>query len=383
MTQDAALPRHGILHRNLVRARTLLQKSSAASDIILSRYLHRPPHCLPILLMFVTERCPLRCKMCGVCYQDPSSQNVAELTTDEWKGVIRSAASLSCSLLSISGGEPLLRPDLYSLIRFATDLGISVHLCSNAILLNEERAEALRDSGLKSISISVDSPTPELHELLRGPDTFERTVNGIRLLRRIAPSIRIGINCLVSAVNFQIMADMVPFAESLGVQQLKFAPIHTHLLHRRKSIEQYEGLLLEQKDMPALVAEIERFQCAAAKSRLLRTSDVFLARMARLTETYKRFRCYAGYVVCAVSPTGKVAPCVDMDGVFSVRDMPLEAIWRSPEFNVLRTRVHQCERKCWETTYTDISLRLSVGSLLRNAVATFRDVDFYHGDEPM
>ncbi len=80
-------------------------------NVLWSRWRGSIPTYLPILIAFVTYRCNLRCAMCGLCelreHSDPD-----ELTTEEWKTVIRSARNLGTFIISISGGEPLLRKDL-------------------------------------------------------------------------------------------------------------------------------------------------------------------------------------------------------------------------------------------------------------------------------
>ena len=68
-----------------------------------------------------------------------------------------------------------------------------------------------------------------------------------------------------------------------------------------------------------------------------------------------------------------------MEGVVSVRDRPLEEIWRSADFQQLRLGVHTCDRPCWDTTNTELSLRLSVRSMLSEVGQTWRDLKFYFG----
>jgi MoaA/NifB/PqqE/SkfB family radical SAM enzyme len=87
--------------------------------------------------------------------------------------------------------------------------------------------------------------------------------------------------------------------------------------------------------------------------------------------------CYAGYSVCAIDPTGNVAPCCDKDSHFNVKQKRLAEIWRDPEFYRLRNLVHHCNVPCWDATYTEMSLMLQPRSLLLNVFNLLKDVKFY------
>ncbi len=350
-------------------------------NVIVSHRLGRPPRYLPVLLLFVTERCNLHCRMCGVCERPSAPSASDELTFSQYKTLLETAATrLGTTLVSIGGGEPLLRQDIFDIIRCAADAGMSVHICSNGLLINKERALNLRDSGIAAVSISVDSPEATAHELLRGPDTFQKTIEAIRLLRETAPEIQIGINYLITRLNYHKMDDMVRLAEDLDVQQIKFAPIHTNLLHRHKAKETFEELFFTETDLPALEQEIVRLKKRCRQSKLSASSPAFLDGIVPFYRPPQRpFHCYAGYAVCAIGAAGQMAPCCDMDSPFSVKNMPIDAIWHDPAFHELRHKVRQCKAQCWDTTNTELSLKLRPWSLLRHSLDTWRDLRFYSG----
>jgi len=366
----------------LWRLRLMARNALNVANVLANRQLHRPPRGCPILLAFITDRCNLHCKMCGVCELTSPEDKTPELTTEEWKAVVRSAVAMRTTLMLMSGGEPLLRPDVFEIIRYARDQGLAFHLCTNGTLIDEEKARALAETRVNTVSVSIESPVKAIHERLRGPDSFDRAVDGVRLLRQHAPDVNVGVNYLITTANFRNMADMIPFAESLGVQQLKYAPIHTNLLHKRKRIEDYGDLLFGEEDLEELGREVEALMQAAARSRLLTTSPMFLSKISSFYSRPSKFRCYAGYGACAVNPFGTVTPCVDMDGSLSVREQPLEAIWRSEAFQVQRCEVHRCNSSCWDTTNAELSIRLSVRSLVRDLALTWKDIGFYYGKDP-
>ena len=350
-------------------------------NVMLNRYLGTPPRYCPVMVLFITGKCNLRCRMCGVCDLEHGYRDEDELTTGQWKNLIHDAAtSLGTTLAVISGGEALLRNDLFDIIRFAADEGVSIHLCTNALLLNEEKILRLRDSGVSTVSISIEGPQADIHEYIRGPNTFTPVINAIHKLREIAPQIHIGINYVITKYNYIYMTDMLHFAETLRVHQIKFAPIHTNLLHKNKDFSECSDLLFQEEDIPALEKEVQRVREACRKSSLNTTTDDFFNGISQLPHTSRCVRCYAGYAICSVSPSGYVAPCSEFDSSFNVKERSIVDIWRDPAFHLLRKRVHDCSSACWDTTHTELSLWLRPVTMMRSIAKILRDVKFYFGN---
>ena len=373
--------RHG-RRRGQIAARNI----PVALNVLWSRLVGRPPKYLPTMVLFVTNRCNLRCAMCGVWehgrrVEKDSNGRREELSTDEWRDALRAAGRLKTSLVTLCGGEPLMRKDIFDIISFARGEGMSVHLCSNAVLLNPEDIGRLGTSGLNSISFSLDSPDRQMCDSLRGSGSYDSVIEAIRLIRERAPGIRVGINATITALNFRDMVRMVPFAEELGVDQVKFAPIHTNLLHKDKRWSEVEELLFKPEQLPEFRQEVSRLIEATSRSRLRTTSRKFLSGMPGLYEAGHRFRCFAGFAICAVDPYGMVSPCCDMDSTECVRDRPLDEIWRGGAFHALRRQVARCTSSCWDTTNTELSLRFRLLSLLGSAARTWRDMKFYFHED--
>lgn len=348
------------------------------ASVVFSRYFGTVPRCLPVLLLFVTDRCNLRCRMCGVCERELRDGRANELSLEEWQEVIASAADkLGTFMLSISGGEALLRPDLCEIVSFATARGINVHLCTNGALVTEERVDALREAGLSMVSISIDGPDGATHDFLRGEKSFDKAVQAIALFRARAPEISVGINFLIAPHNYKRMGEMVEFAEREGVGKLKFAPLHTNLLHRFKSPEDFQDLLFSPDELVEMEAALKEVVSECKRKKIFTVSKDFLKGIPQFYRGQQSFRCYAGYAVAAISPSGELTPCCDIDTGLSVKERPLEEIWRDPAFQEARKRVRHCKAACWDTTNTELSLRLRPTSVLGGLVETFRELRFY------
>lgn len=367
----------------MARLKPALANAWQTADLLVRRRRGRPPKYLPVLLLFITYRCNLRCLMCGVRANFDHPAPGPELTAEEYRELLRSAQRLGTHLMLISGGETLVRADdVLEIIRCGRACDISAHLCTNALLLDEPLARALQAAGLRSVSVSLESATPDVHDQIRGQGSFARAVEGIRLLRRAAPRIKVGINCTVTAINYRGIENMAPFAESLGAAQIKFAPVHSNLLHRNKPAEEFADLLFSDEQVVDLDREIRALRRRLAQTRLLTNQPVFFDHFAQSFASGGTARCYAGYVTCTINPYGLVGPCPDILGPLSVRDMPLDAIWHGEEFNVLRRRVEMCPCRCWDTLYTEMSLRLggAARTSLHGLGRIWRDLGFYYGD---
>lgn len=302
-----------------------------------------------------------------------------ELPTETWLRVIGAARRLNTLAISFTGGEPLLRPDVYELVRRCRELGMQSHLCSNAILLDEEAARRLAQAGLTSISLSLDGPTAELHNLQRGRDCFNGMVEAARTLRRVAPGIRMGFNYVLNKHNYRHTREAVRLARELGASGIRFAPIHTNLDHRGQPLAPLREMRLDASAMRRLKRELAELGRMAASETMHRNSRLFLDLTPTAMCRRVPFNCFAGYASCAVDPYGYVAPCPDIDSELNVRDRPLDAIWFSPEFSRLRRGVRRCRTACWDSTYGEMALRFTVRSFLRDPLLVLKEAAFYLG----
>ncbi len=91
-----------------------------------------------------------------------------ELSTDAAKMLIHQITEVSRPLLILSGGEPLLREDIYEIIRYGADRGLRMGMGSNGMLIDDEVARKLKDAGMWTVAISLDSSIPERHDEFRG-----------------------------------------------------------------------------------------------------------------------------------------------------------------------------------------------------------------------
>ena len=144
----------------------------------------------PIAVMIgVTYRCQCRCVHCGMRMY--TSDNIRELSEDEITGLIKNVRKMGAVEITLFGGEPLLREDLSQIISFACREKMFISMDTNGLLLDRERIRSLKNAGISTIKISLDSPYPEEHDRMRGlPGAFDSAISAIReCLRQKVPCV--------------------------------------------------------------------------------------------------------------------------------------------------------------------------------------------------
>jgi len=136
---------------------------------------------LDYVSLALTHRCNLRCRHCYIPVTDQADD---ELTTAEWLAVIKQLRPFKLLGVILTGGEPLLRPDLWQLVAALNAINVEVILATNGTLIDADFIEQARRARLASIQIGLDGANPASHEALRGADTFERTWRGIELAQQ-------------------------------------------------------------------------------------------------------------------------------------------------------------------------------------------------------
>ena len=141
------------------------------------------PYPFPIAMTFaVTYNCQCKCVHCSAGRHLKTGQK--ELSTEEAKKLIDDAQKLGVTIIAFTGGEPLLREDLFELISYVDKKKAMPVMFTNGQFLTEENVNKLADAGLYSLFLSIDSPNAEEHNKLRGmPGLFETAIEGIKRIQ--------------------------------------------------------------------------------------------------------------------------------------------------------------------------------------------------------
>ena len=165
----------------------------------------------------VTRACAYACVHCRA--DAMHTPDPRELNTQEAFALIDRLAAFGSPILVFTGGDPMMRKDLFDLIRYATEKGLRCSLTPTATALpTTERLEKARDAGIKRIALSLDAPTPEIHDNFRQvAGSWQRTMDILRRAQEIGLSVQV--NTTVARHNVDILADMVPFIQEVKAVQ--------------------------------------------------------------------------------------------------------------------------------------------------------------------
>ncbi len=166
----------------------------------------------------VTRACAYACVHCRADAQH--HRDPRELTTDEAKALIeRLAAFGNNPILIFTGGDPMMRPDLFELIAYASERGLRCSLTPTATALpTKERLEKARDAGIRRVALSLDAPRPEVHDEFRKvKGSWQRTMDTLHRAHDVGLSVQV--NTTVAKHNIDILHEMVPFIQEVGAVQ--------------------------------------------------------------------------------------------------------------------------------------------------------------------
>jgi radical SAM protein with 4Fe4S-binding SPASM domain len=172
---------------------------------------------VPVVIVWnYTNRCNLNCIH---CHQNSGETEERELTTKEGFKVIDKLGDEGISILTFSGGEPLIRSDVFDAIKRADDKGILCTIASNGTMMTKQIVEKLKKSGIRRVEIGLDGCRAETHDFLRNtPGAFEATLQGIKNCVEIGFD-EICATMTLHARNFTELQGTVELAEDLGVNR--------------------------------------------------------------------------------------------------------------------------------------------------------------------
>lgn len=281
------------------------------------------------LLAELTYACPLQCPYCS----NPADfdRYRDHLTTEEWERVLVQARALGAAQLGFSGGEPLIRRDLETLVARARVLGYYTNLITSGWALDEARLGALKEAGLDHIQLSFQGPQQELNDRMAGAAVFEQKLAAARLVKRFGyPMV---LNFVLYRENIDRVAEFLDLAVELGADYVELANTQYYgwaLLNRDRLLP-----TRQQLERAELVANEYRRRLAGRMKVYYVVPDYYEDRPKACSNGWGNF-------FLLVAPDGTALPChaarVIPGLVFpNVRQAELGWIWKeSPAFNRFR-----------------------------------------------
>ncbi len=282
----------------------------------------------------LTRSCNLACSHCRASSKHGPYAN--ELTTAECFKLIDEIASFSNPVIILTGGEPLLREDIFEIAEYGNKKGLRMVMATNGTLLTDENVVKIIHSGVKRISVSLDGPDAATHDNLRQVSgAFEQACEGINRAKKAG--LEFQINSTITKRNIKFLPQIMELAKKLGAKAHHiFLLVPTgrakDMVGEELSAAEYEEtlkILAQEKNKSSLEIKIT---CAPHLNRIL--AQAHLEPTASLTGR----GCMAGVSFCFISHTGDLQPCGYLDiKCENIREQGFKKSWLESEvFNNLR-----------------------------------------------
>lgn len=281
------------------------------------------------LLAELTHRCHLHCPYCSNPVRPKAS---AELDSETWTRVIREGAALGVLQIGFSGGEPLLRKDLESLVQAARQAGLYTNLITSGLGLTARRAEHLVEAGLDNIQISFQASEAQTADWIAGVrNAHQQKLQAVNIIHKAGMAL--SLNVVLHRFNIDRLEEIIAFCESLGATRLELANT------------QYYGWAYRNRSvlMPT-PAQVQAAARIAREARDRRAGNLEIVYVLPDYYTGRPKPCMQGWGrrYLTVSPDGYVLPCptaweIPNLAFDTVRERSLAWIWEQSEsFNRFR-----------------------------------------------
>ncbi len=304
-----------------------------------------PP--LRMIAWELTRNCNLNCIHCRA--RASCGPFEGELTTDECRKVLDSIASFASPTIILTGGEPLLRDDIFDIIEYGRTKGLRLVIALNGTLVTEPVAERLRDSGIMRVSMSMDGHTAESHDTFRGvAGSFESVKRAAAILTKVGLPFQI--NTTVTRLNVDHLEEIYQMVKGLGA-----VAWHVFLL---VPVGRGEGLKGEELNARMYEDVLQWLYSVESKNELemkVTCAPHYYRIVKEKGDTPKSAGCLAGKSFLFISHQGIAQPCGYLEMASGdVRRDGVQKVWEdSPVFNSIRD-LRGYKGKCGSCKYLKI-----------------------------
>lgn len=304
----------------------------------------------PVVFWNLTDRCNLACSHC-YSSSGPGRDTANELSTAEALALIDDFAAMGIPLILFSGGEPLLRDDIWDLACHARKKEIKMALSTNGTLITADVAWKIKENGIEYAGISLDGATPATHDRFRNtPGAFERSIAAFSRCREAG--VRCGVRITLTNENCGELGALVDLAQTIGASRFclywlvptgRGMDVYNRLQLGPDAVTDALGQLYKKAQetdagaMEFLTVDAPQ-DCIHLLSSMERDRSPDLCDARSLIASSKG-GCSAGDRVANIDPQGNVYPCQFARSpeflVGNVRHRPFSELWADPENPVL------------------------------------------------
>lgn len=290
----------------------------------------------------ITNRCNLSCLH---CYNDSGAPLPDELTTEEIFSVIDGLSSMGAYHVTLSGGEPLMHPDLFEIINYARKAPMSVDIFTNGALITEDTIEEFKKAQIRRFNVSIDSVDESIHDTFRGKKgALRKTLDAVELLKEAGFTLKFSI-CLSQLTKDGII-DIIRYFRDFNLPDFEIKPVRFSgrgVNGLAVSAEEYYHVLVDvftylKRDFPEAIPEI----CKKTKEA-----------------------CEIARNSIGIKADGTILPCPACDremAVGNVRDTDLKKLWEGNEtLEAIRNTTTENDSTCMKCRYKTYCVGCTAG----------------------
>ncbi|MBP7088424.1 MAG: radical SAM protein [Candidatus Omnitrophica bacterium] len=310
-----------------------------------------------LLILDITHKCNLSCRICDIWQ---TAKKEEDIDISYIKKVLAEAKSLGIKEVALSGGESLLRKDIFEIFSSAQEIGIKhLGVLSNGILVLEylDRLKPYLLDNTLSLVISLDSLNPDIHNHIRNSDSaWERTVKALNLLSSLKdkhPQLNFNVITIILKQNLEQLVELTKFIKSLRVNSLQFQallPNNLCMKERKDSpfwvSSEYLGLLDETIDKLVAIKEKDPEFIKNSVKNLLLIKKYYRADLSSLD-----VECSSADKTILMSNEGRCTTCFSNFG--DLKKENLSDILKSKERIEAQNKVKKCSWPCLLPCFCD------------------------------
>ncbi|MCK4993853.1 MAG: radical SAM protein [Candidatus Omnitrophica bacterium] len=309
----------------------------------------------------VGYKCNYKCLMCKLWQNSPlCADNV--LSIEQWKNVLTQIVDLpkkdGCMINFAGSGEALLRGGIFELIKHGREMGLKIHVITNGFAVNKDVALKMDQSGLESLSFSLDSLNSQTHDYLRGaPGAKDRVLKAIELIALHSPNTKMGINTVISGVNIKEVMELTKWVEDHDkLAYINFQAITQPFSFTDSSKEDWfedeKNKFLWPEDKKAVNQTIDELIELKQKHNKIADSaeqlNIFREYFLNPLLFIKNGRCNLGKGdILIIDPAGHVSMCSIVGIIDNVKNAkPIRDIMMSPGAQEHKEKINECRLNC-------------------------------------
>ena len=303
-------------------------------------------HKLTSIFFEVTSRCNARCEHCGSSCGDFIPKD--EVTKEEFCSVLDDIAAHynpNEIMIMYTGGEPLVKKEIFDIMDYSNKLGFINGMTSNGILIDEKVVKKFEETNLQTISISLDGPK-ELHESFRKvPNSYEKIIKGLKLMKDCPTIKRLQVTTCVNKKNIDHLDEIYKIVKDIGIKDWRIIPVDP--IGRANN---NKDLLLDGKGLGYMFSYILRKRKEDPDMQFNYSCGHFLGNDLNIKLIGNCYYCFTGAQVASILSNGDIFGCTNIERrpeliQGNIRKDKFSDVWEN-RFKEFRTMDRTSNEKC-------------------------------------